>query len=437
MSLVLRPAEAVTRPTAPQSSPQAALRSLLGALLSPAWLCVLSAAALTALGVYAIDVAAVTRPLVSGELAGVAWKQVGFAVVGVIAAATIAVPHSRIMGLIAWPFFGVCLALLVFLLLPGVPSWLVTPRNGARGWIDLGPIDLQPGELTKIAYVLVIAGVMRRRVNPRRLRGLLIPAAITAVPAGLITIQPDLGTASLFVPSLFAMLIVAGARLRHLALVVVIAALAAPAAYPLLRDHQKERIVGLIQQFKGDRSTEQDINFQSFTAQTLVAAGGVAGTSDVAARALVRYNRLPERHNDTIFAVIVTRLGLVGGGVVLGLYAVWVVAALVTAGLCKDTYGRLVGVGFAGFIAAQVVINVGMNIGLLPIIGITLPFVSYGGSSLVTTWLMTGLIMNAALHRGKPSLRGAFEYPDGYDRAQTTGRPGDKTIGAGWRGARR
>ncbi|MEM7622403.1 MAG: FtsW/RodA/SpoVE family cell cycle protein [Planctomycetota bacterium] len=409
-------------------------------VLNPAWLCVLAAIPLTALGVYTIDIAETTRPLAGFDLASIAWKQVVFGIIGMLAATLIALPHHRLVGLLAWPGLIAVIALLIFLLVPFAPAALVTPRNGARSWIDLGPIDLQPSELCKVAYVVVIARYLRRRSTHRSLSGLIIPGVITAIPVGLITLQPDLGTASLFVPSLFAMLVAAGARLRHLTLIVLCAALAAPAVYPVLKPHQKERIVGLVKQFQGDTSGDQGVNFQGATAQTLIGAGGLSGASDDAARALVRYNRLPERHNDTVFAVLVTRLGFLGGAAMLALYLVWLLGALLTAGICRDPEARIIGVGLAGFVAAQVIVNIGMNLGLLPIIGVTLPFVSYGGSSLVTTWIMTGLIMNTGLHRPRPPFHNSFEYPDADEhtaRPIRTGRPGDRTIGAGWRAATR
>ena len=236
-----------------------------------AWVTVLASLGLCLLGVHAIDVAEGTGV----GLAPSAWKQVVFMILGLLAAVVIVLPHYRVVQWFAWPGFVVCVGLLVYLLVPFAP--LVTPRNGARAWIDFGAADFQPSEVTKVAYVLAIAGYMRFRTEHRTLRGLIVPGIITAVPVGLITLQPDLGTASLFVPALFAILIAAGARLRHLTIIVLCAAMAAPVAYPFLRPHQKQRLVGMVMQLKGDRSASDDLNYQSFTAQTLIGAGGVAG----------------------------------------------------------------------------------------------------------------------------------------------------------------
>lgn len=377
-----------------------------------AWVVVFASVLLSLVGVSAIDLANTDSVAPGSWLAPVAMKQARFLLIGIVAAFIIALPPYRWFGYFSWLFYAAMMAILIFLLVPLVPSSIVTPRNGARSWIDIGPIDLQPSELAKIAMVLVLARYLRFRANHRRFWGLVPPGIIAAIPVALITLQPDLGTATLFVPVLFAVLVAAGAKLKHLTLIVLLAALAAPAAYPMLKPHQKQRIEALFRQFKGDTSADQDINMQSVTAQRLIGAGGLAGQPRERAATLLKYNPLPERHNDMIFAVIADRHGFLGGVLVLTLYFAWIAGALITAGSTRDPFGRLVCVGLAAFIAGQVFINVGMNTGLLPIIGITLPYVSYGGSSLVTVWLMTGLIMNIAARRPRPPVRHSFEFHD-------------------------
>lgn len=374
-----------------------------------AWLCVFAGLALSMLGLEAIDIGERLAPAADDPMGPIYRKQMLFLGVGVAAGAFVALPSYRFFAVLAWPAYAGAIALLVFLLIPFVPESIVKPRNGARGWIDLGFVDLQPAELAKIACTLAVASYLRARRDCRTFTGLIAPGIITFVPVALITKQPDLGSASLFIPSLFAMLIAAGARLRHLMLIVALAAMAAPAVYPMLEPHQRNRIVGYVGQLRGDRSTASDLNFQAFTAQALVGSGGVRGQPEAKARALVHFNRLPERHNDMIYAVIVCRHGQRGGLLVLGLYGVWIAGAMLTAWHSREIFGRIIASGLVGFVAAQVFVNVGMNIGVLPIIGITLPFVSYGGSSLVTMWLMTGLVMNIALHRTK--ARGGV-YPE-------------------------
>lgn len=387
---------------------------------TPAWLCVGSAVALSLLGLYAIDLAlrwngpgsagagADSQPFIAPR----ALRQGAYLLIGLGAGAMVAWPQHRWLVRSAWGILAVSLALLTVLLLPGVPEWLVRPRNGTRAWISLGVVEFQPSELAKIAFVLAVGRYLRFRRTHRRLAGLLPVALIAAGPVGLITLQPDLGSAVLFIPVLFAMLLAAGARVRHLALIVLAATLAAPAMFPLLKPHQQARIVALYHQLRGDRSGASDISFQSFTAQALISCGGLAGNSDAHTRALVHFNRLPERHNDMIFAVIVARWGLWGALGVLALVLAWTAGALATAACARDPCARLVCVGLGAFVFVQAAVNLGMNVGLLPIIGVTLPFVSYGGSSLIASWVMTGIVVGIGVRPPVPPFRPAFEYDD-------------------------
>ncbi len=377
----------------------------------PAWLVVLASLGLSLVGVYAIDVAESVQPHGFLELGRIASRQAVFVAAGVVAACVVAVPNYRWYGAASWVLLAFSVGLLVFLLIPFVPASIVHPRNGARAWINFGPADFQPSELAKIVFVLVISWYLRFKSNHRTFKGLFPPAVITFVPVSLILLQPDLGQAMLFIPVLFAVLVAAGAKLKHLSLIVLCAFMAGPTTYPLLKPHQKQRIVGLLWQFEGSNAqADQDINMQSVTAQRMVGAGGVAGAGDEHSRMLLKYNALPERHTDMIYAVICSRFGLLGGLGVLGLYLVWVVGALLTAGVCREPFGRLTIVGLTAFMAAQVFINVGMNLGVLPIIGITLPYLSHGGSSMLTVWLMAGLIVNIAIHHPRKTMRKSFEF---------------------------
>ena len=374
--------------------------------MNAGWLCVLASFGLSVLGVVAIGT--VTRP---GE-PDYAMRQAVFLLVGMLAAAVVAAPHYRVYERLSYPAMFVALGLLLFVLIPFVPEAIVRPRNGARRWINIGVSDFQPSELAKITYVLVLATYLRARSNHRTLTGLLMLLGLTFIPLALVLAEPDLGTALLFFPTLFAMVIVAGARMRHIVLIIAIGLAAAPAAYPFLRPHQKDRINAMIAQVKGDPRYENDIGYQGARAMTLVGAGGLTGVGKEAAAELIRYNHLPEDHNDMVFAVICCRWGLLGALVTWGLFALFLVGGLLTAGLCKDPFGRLVAVGIVAVLMAQMAINTGMTIGLLPITGMTLPFISYGGSSLVAAWLMIGLLLNVGLRRPRFMWRKSFEFDE-------------------------
>lgn len=388
-------------------------------LSNPAWLTVAASVALTSLGAYCIQISA---SLTGEGLAPTAIRQAVFASVGLVAAALVAIPHYRRLIPLTWPFAALVGAMLVFLLIPFVPEAIVRSRNGSRRWIDLGVTEFQPSELAKIAFVLVVASWLRYRSHHRRILGLFVPSLLAFVPMVLILVEPDLGTSLLFVPTLLAMLVAAGARMLHLISAVVLGLgfaitvgvlsllFAARGEYPLLRPHQVERIQAVVDQVRGDDRFVQERGFQGRQAQTLVGAGGIAGHDESRARALIHFSALPERHNDMVFAVFANRFGLLGIGGLLGLYLLWVFGALAAAAQCKDPFGRLVAVGLAAMVMTQATINIGMTVGLLPITGMTLPFVSYGGSSLVASFLMVGLIFSVASRRPQYLWRKSFEF---------------------------
>ncbi len=398
---------------------------------TPAWLAVFSALALAGLGLYAVSLSAGLDGR-SGRLdtGGLLTKQAVFIGLGVVACGVAAVPHYRLFRRLTVPLALVSVGLLVFVLIPFVPEALVTPRNGARRWISLGFTDVQPSELAKIAFVFATAAYLRHRTNHRTLLGLTGPGLIALVPVALILVEPDLGTSLLFFPALFAMLIAAGAKLSHLFStaaiggvfaggVIAVSVLLAPSgSYPLLRPHQVERIQAVLDTFTGeDELQRQGRGFQGYKARTLIGSGLTAGQPAGKSRALVEYSRLPEGHNDMIFAVIANRFGFLGAAALIGLYTLYFVAAIGTAALSKDPFGRLVAVGLGSVILAQATINIGMTMGILPITGMTLPFVSYGGSSLVTVFLMTGILLNVGLRRPDKLWRRSFEFGEGAEGA--------------------
>ena len=408
----------LTPTTLVQAAPSSAVPGVLW--WNPAWLSVAAALALSAIGVSAINL---TEPVGGGEN----WiKQIIFLAVGLVACTACALPSPRSWRYIAYPAMVGAIVLLVFVLLPFVPHEIVRPRNGARRWINLMVTDFQPSEAAKIVLVLALANYLRYRKNYRTLMGLLVPFAIMLVPMGFILVEPDLGTAMLFGPVLFAMLLAAGAKLKHLstiaglgattvvliAVVSLTAAQRTPPQYPLLEKHQVDRIQGLVSQIQGDRRHADTISYQALKAITLIGSGGFFGLGAEHSRLILRTQNLPEDHNDMVFAVVVNRWGFVGATVMIGIYLVYLVGLVLTAVTSMNPFGRLVCVGFAAIIASQMIVNIGMNIGLLPITGMTLPFVSYGGSSLVANFAMTGIALSIALRPAGYFARPSFEFDE-------------------------
>jgi len=417
----------LTPSTLIQAAPSSAIPGVLW--WNPAWFSVAAALALSAIGIVAINL---TEPVG----AGTNWtRQFVFLAVGLVACAVCAMPSPRSWRYIAYPTMLGAIVLLVFVMIPFVPHEIVRPRNGARRWINLVVTDFQPSEAAKIVLVLALANYLRYRKNYRTLTGLLVPFAIMLVPMGLILIEPDLGTAMLFGPVLFAMLLAAGAKLKHLftiaglgaatvALIAIVSLMAShqqPPQYPLLEKHQVDRIQGLVNQIKGDRRFADTITYQADKAMTIIGAGGFFGLGEERSRLILRTQKLPEDHNDMVFAVVVNRWGFVGATVMVGIYLVYLIGLVLTAAASMNPFGRLVCVGFATIIGSQMIVNIGMNIGLLPITGMTLPFVSYGGSSLVANFAMTGIALSIALRPAGYFARPSFEFdekPEALDRVE-------------------
>lgn len=385
-------------------------------LLTPhvGWLVLAAALALTLIGISAIGTAE------AGELTRYAKQQSVWLVIALGVAGLCTLVDPKVISHAAFPLLGLSILLEIVLVLPFMPRSMVEARNGARSWLHFGYVSFEPSELAKIAFVLSLAQYLRYRENYRSLSGLLVPFMIMFIPVGLILKQPDLGTSLLFAPTLFAVLLAAGARMRHLGTLLGLAALAVvinvaiiyrcPPSMQILKPHQQSRIKALISQATGDTRYIKDIGYQQYKAMVLVGSGQVSGFGAERAATIVRYNRLPEDHNDMIFAVIAARWGLVGGVVTILLYLLLALSFLLVAMQHRNPFTRLATVGFAAMIFTQATINIGMTLGLLPITGITLPFVSYGGSSLVMSYAVVGLVVNFASRPKAIIARPSFEF---------------------------
>jgi rod shape determining protein RodA len=203
------------------------------------------------------------------------------------------------------------------------------------------------------------------------------------------------------------MLLAQGARKAHIALVIAIAAVMAPASYPVLKPHQRARIDALIAQVQGSDRYVRSIGFQGDRAVTLIASGGMLGHGKAQASALVRHNALPEEHNDMIFAVAACRWGLAGGIAIIALQGIYALGAMWIAASTRSRFGRLAATGIGIMCAWQATVNLGMTVGLLPITGLTLPFVSAGGSSMVAAWMATGILFGIAARQSREVSSGS------------------------------
>jgi len=282
------------------------------------------------------------------------------------------------------------MALLLYVLFHGVV------RGGSRRWIDLGAFNIQPSEFAKAALALVLAkflGDSRRGVITHV--DLLLVGAITAVPLIIIALQPDLGTAVTLIPVAFAVVFVAGMPLRLLGVLALIGVLAAPIAWRFaLEPYQKERISTFLDPSQDARGA----GYQQIQARITVGSGGPWGKGFTeGTQGQLRF--LPVAHNDFIFSVLAEEQGFAGVIVALGLYLFVILRALESARLAKDRLGAYLVLGVLASFTFQVIYNITMSAGLAPVKGLTLPLMSYGGSSMIATLAGFGLILNVRMRR--------------------------------------
>jgi len=269
-------------------------------------------------------------------------------------------------------------------------------RGGSRRWIDLGPVNLQPSEFAKATLALMLAKMLgEHRRSALSNQDLLIAAVLTAVPLLLIARQPDLGTAVTLLPILVTVAFVAGMPMRYLGVAALVAVLVAPVAYRfVLQDYQRERIATFL-------DPEQDARgagYQQIQARITVGSGGVWGKGyREGTQGQLRF--LPVAHNDFIFSVLAEEQGFVGVIVVLGLYLFVILRSIEAARLAKDRLGAYLVLGVLASFTFQVVYNITMSAGLVPVKGLTLPLMSYGGSSMIATLAGFGLILNVRMRR--------------------------------------
>jgi rod shape determining protein RodA len=269
-------------------------------------------------------------------------------------------------------------------------------RGGSRRWIDLGVFNIQPSEFAKATVALVLAKMLG---DSRRSRltnhDLLFAGILTAVPLLLIARQPDLGTAVTLIPVLLAVTYVAGMPVKYLGALALVSALAAPVAYQYaLQDYQRERISTFLDPEQDPRGA----GYQQLQARITVGSGGVWGKGFMqGTQGQLRF--LPVAHNDFIFSVLAEEWGFAGVVVALGLYLFVILRAIDAARKAKDRLGAYLVVGVLASFTFQVVYNITMSFGMVPVKGLTLPLLSYGGSSMIATLAGFGLILNVRMRR--------------------------------------
>ncbi|MCE9581508.1 MAG: rod shape-determining protein RodA [Planctomycetes bacterium] len=390
--------------------------TLPGKLFSPSIPIILSVLLLVGVGLTSIYEAAPVKLPTEGGMHAAATvalksffgKQCVAAIVGAIVAFVVSRLRPQRIRSAGYSLYGACLGVLAVLFVLG------RVRNGARSWFVLGPISIQPSEFMKLFFVLTLARFFMWRKAPDRFTRLLAPAAIALVPFAIILLQPDLGTALIFPAMFVAMLWVAGCRKRYIAFGFIALLIGTPLAYKFgFKEYQKKRF----EAFLNPQAMSQDAGFQLVQSQRAIGSGRWAGRGFGESEQEGSDAFVPERHNDFIFSVIGEEWGFLGASLVLALYLTLLMAMVLGAYRARDPFSRLVLTGMSAGFATQIFVNIGMTIGLAPITGITLPFLSYGGSSLVASMLSAGVAWNVVSQQtmsfsGKDFQEGAGEVLD-------------------------
>ncbi len=291
---------------------------------------------------------------------------------------------------LAYPFYGLMVVLLIAVLFWGKVI------GGSQRWLALGPVVIQPSELSRLAVVLALAAYFQRRdqSEPYRLHQLWAPLLLALIPALLILKEPDLGTCLLVLIVAASVILVNGVKLRDLAVAGGGLVLVLPVAWRFMKDYQKRRIFS----FLDPESDPLGSAYHLIQSKIAVGSGQFMGKGFLAGTQS-QLHFLPEQHTDFAFSVLAEEWGFVGALVVLCLLAAIIYRGLSTAYRAKDRQGLLIVVGATAMIFWPAIINVGMVLGLFPVVGIPLPFISYGGSSLITTMAALGLIQGVAMRR--------------------------------------
>ena len=326
-------------------------------------------------------------------------RQAVFAVGGLLLALVVARSDYRALGALSAGLYIAAIAALVFVLAAGETIY------GSRRWILIGDMQIQPSEIAKLAVIIALAKYLSDHQDSiRSLRVFAISLAIAAVPALLVFVEPDLGSAIIFAVIWLAMVTVAGARWQHLAGLFATALVAVPfLLIGLVQDYQRARIA----LWFNPESDPQGAGFNVLQGKISIGSGGLFGKG-LAEGTQTQLDYLRTETTDYVFSVLGEELGFVGALVLFALFIILLWRGLRVAELSRDMFGRLLATGMVIFILLQTFINVGVNVGLLPVTGIPLPFVSQGGSSLITLFLGLGILQSILLRHRPFTLRNFY-----------------------------
>lgn len=326
----------------------------------------------------------------SPELGDYVWDQAAVAVVGLILLFVVAVFDYRLLANLQRPIYLVTVGVLIATTIIGYK------QLGAKRWLSVGNVLIQPSEFAKILVILVLAQYLADREKQiEKLRTVLLSFVLVAIPVFLIYQQPDLSTAISLLVAWGVMVIMTGMRTLHLALMGGTVLILLPVVWSNLEAYQRDRVLFFLDPSRNELA-QWNID------QALIALGSGGWLGQGYGSGIQTQGRfLKVRHTDFIFSVVGEEMGLIGAALLMALILIVVLRSLRAATLARDVYGRLIAVGVATIIAFQAMVNVGMNLGISPVTGIPLPFISYGRSSLLTLLIGIGLVESVVMRHRK------------------------------------
>jgi len=333
----------------------------------------------------------------NGDFDPWAWRQAVRFGAGLVLLVVIALIDVRLLLRRSYIVYAAALAMLVLVEVMGVTGM------GAQRWVDLWLFRLQPSEIMKIALVLAMARYFHGLTieDTRRLRSLVVPILLMAAPAALVLRQPDLGTAVLLILTSSALMFAAGVRLRVFIAAGVAAVASVPVGWQFLREYQKQRIYT----FLDPESDPLGAGYHILQSKIALGSGGMFGKGFLNG-SQSHLSFLPERHTDFIFTMLAEEFGLAGGLMLLGLYVLILIYGIAISLWAKSHFGRLVAIGVTTTFFVHVFINIAMVTGLIPVVGVPLPLVSYGGTAMMTIMVGAGLLASVYVHRDVEISRG-------------------------------
>ena len=326
-------------------------------------------------------------------------KQIVTAVIGIVLMLIVATFDYRFLKVYAGFIYAGMIAVLIFVRIPGIGSTAIGDVTAAQRWFQVGSFQLTPSEFVKVGLIIMLAAVLSELRSPiPSLRDVIRVCAIAAVPLGLVFLQPDIGTSIVLIAIVAGMLVVAGTRPLHLLALGLAAVVMLFLAFQLhvIKDYQIQRITGFLDGSNNTLTT----NYNRQQAEIAVGSGGIFGRG-YGNGTQTNLDYVPEQHTDFIFTVVGEEFGFVGSMAFLGLFGLLLWRAIRIAYLSKDPFGTYLAAGVASMFAIQMFVNVGMVLGIMPITGIPLPFVSYGGSQMLANFLAIGILLNVHMRRFK------------------------------------